>query len=182
MSIYAVRTDHNKYMALDLEVNDFIDDFPEEISYQQAQEFSAENIAMAEFWQLAQTGFAELEGGENLKPDICKWVDATLLLSPKAHRLLGDMMAPYGEFLPIVIDGEKYQIFNCLTTAEVVEEESSDTVLVFNQKSVGDKLLFKASFQCCIDVYCSERFKNIVLDCEVDGVNFDTRLASPYLP
>ena len=180
MKLFAVRTDHNKYMALDLEVNDFIENFPEEITYQQAHLFSYENIALSEFWSLGQTGFAELEGSENVKPDICKWIDATLLLSPKAYRLLGDSMAPYGEFLSVILDGETYQIFNCLTTAKVIEAESSETKLVFDEKSVGDKLLFKSPFQSCIDIYCSERFKTLVEDCEFAGVNFDTRLASPY--
>lgn len=181
MNIYAVRTNNNIYQILDMEVNDFIDDFPDSITYRQAHEFSSENIAMAEFWQTVKTGFAELEGSENIVPDICKWIDATLLLSPKAYRLLGDLLKPYGEFLPVVVEDKTYYIFNCLTMADVVESETTENNLVFDESLVGNKLVFKTPYQGYIDIFCSERLKDMIESSGLCGVQFDTKLFSPYL-
>lgn len=180
MNIYAIRRDGYKYQELDLDINDFIDDFPEEIDYGTAHDFSSENLKMAGFWKLYSTGFSEIEGQENLIPDICNWIDATLLLSPKAHRLLGDTLVPFGEFLPIVIEGETYQIFNCLTTAEVNDKASTETHLEFDEASVGESLAFKSPFQLCQDIYCTERLKSLIEDFDLKGIVFDTRLSSPF--
>ncbi len=180
MNIYAIRRDGYKYQELDLDINDVIDDFPEEVTYRMAHDFSRENIKMSGFWKLYSTGFSEIAGQENQLPDICNWIDATLLLSPKAHRLLKDTLNPFGEFLPIVIESETSQLFNCLTLAEVNEDVSSDAHIEFNEASIGEALTFKAPFQSCQDIYCTERLKCLIEDFELKGVVFDTRLASPF--
>jgi len=176
--VYAIRRDGFKYQELDLEVNDFIDDFPEDVDYGMAHDFSMENIAMADFWKLMRTDFNEIEGNENLIPDITTWIDATLLMSPKAHRLLGDSLVPFGEFLPIQIDGENYQIFNCLTMVDAVEEKSSESDIVFNPDNIGDKLVFKTRYNNCFDLFCGPRLKSAIKDFGLNGVTFDTQLSS----
>ena len=182
MTIYAIRNDGYHYQELDLEVNDFIDDFPETYDYGQCHDFSVNNIAMSDFWKLMRTGFRKLDNEENRIPDITTWIDATLLLSPKAHRLLGDALSPYGEFLPIMIDTgtdrETYQIFNCLTMAKVVEEKSSDTHIAFDPNDVADKLIFKTPFQRCLDLFCQLRLKDLVESFDLNGIMFDEHLGT----
>lgn len=178
MEIYAVRNDGFKYQELDLEVNDFIEEFPEKYDYGQAHDFCIENIAMSGFWKLKKTGFSEIEGEENLIPDITKWIDSTLLLSPRAHRFLADSLNKYGEFLPVVIGKETYQIFNCLTLVDVLEDKSSETNIIFNPESIGENLIFKTRFQHCFDLYCLPRFKVLIEELNLKGVVFDTHLGS----
>jgi len=182
MSIYAIKRDGFKYQELDLNVNDFIDDFPEEYSYRQAHDFSIENIAMANFWKPVRTGFSRIEGQDNLIPDLTPWIRATILFSPKAYRLLGDTMSPYGEFLPILIENgdtwDEYQIFNCLTMVDAIEEKSSDSSIAFDPSSVGDELVFKTAYNSCLDLFCGPRLKSAIEDFGLNGVIFDTQLSS----
>ncbi len=178
MKVFAIRDDGFRYQELDLDINDFVDYFPEKYDYGQCHDFSSENIAMADFWKLMQTDFRKIEGEENLIPDITTWIDATLLLSPKAHRLLGDTLARYGEFLAIMIDKETYQIFNCLTMAEAIEEKSSETHTEFDPARVGDKLIFKTGFQRCLDLFCLPRLKTLVEEFDLKGIIFDEHLGT----
>lgn len=180
--LYKIDQDGFKYQELDLKVNDFIESFPENYSYHQAHDFSVENIPMKSFWPPMRTGFLALEGEKNLIPDITTWLNATLLLSPKAFRLLGEALSPFGEFLPILIENsdswDEYQIFNCLTLADVIEEKSSDTEKVFDLDSVGNKLIFKTKFDNCLDLFCQERLKTVVESFDLSGIIFDSRLGT----
>lgn len=180
--LYSIRRDGFKYQELDLEVRDFAKSFPENYSYHQAHYFSVENIAMKDFWPPMRTGFSKIQGQENLIPDITTWICASLLLSPKAYRFLGETLSPFGEFLPILIESgdnwEEYQIFNCLTLADVIEEECSDTNMVFNPESIKDKLIFKTTFHNCLYLYCQERLKDVVESFGLNGVIFDSHLGT----
>ncbi len=105
-----------------------------------------------------------------------------MLLSPKAHRLLGGTLSPYGEFLPIMIDTgtdrETYQIFNCLTMAKVIEEQSSDTHIEFDPNDIADKLIFKIPYQRCFDLFCQPRFKELVESFDLKGIIFGEHLGT----
>lgn len=181
MTIYAIRQDNYRYREIDLRVDDFIDAFPEKYSLLECQKFSAHNIELSDFWPRMQTEFNSFEDRENLLPDITPWIFATLVLSPKAYRLLEDTMKLFGEFLPILIGEETYYIFNCLTIAEADETVSiSNEKLVFKPGETEGKILFKSPFQACLDTYSSERFKEIVEAFELKGIIFDTNLATPF--
>lgn len=181
MTIFAIRQDNYRYRELDLRVDDFIEAFPEKYSLLECQKFSACNIALSEFWPKMRTEFNTFEDSENLIPDITPWIFATLVLSPRAYRLLEDTMKLFGEFLPILIGDETYYIFNCLTIAEVDEPLSvPNEKLVFKPGETEGKMLFKSPFQACLDIYCSGRFKEVVEASELKGIMFDTNLATPF--
>jgi hypothetical protein len=156
--IFSIQRDGYKFKELDLEVSDFIDFFPEEIDYVTAHEFSQHNISLLPTWKLLKTGFSDIEGNENLIPDICTWIDATLLLSPKAKRILGDILGEYGEFLPLMINEEQYEVFNCLT--------------LLDSKDVTDELIFKTTDSNAIQLYCQDRLKDIITEFGFKGVAF----------
>lgn len=157
---YVIERDGFKYQELDLEVNDFIDDFPEDIDYGQAHDFSLENLSLSGFWKPLRTGFSKIEGESNLIPDVTLWIDATLFLSPRAYRVLFDSLKPYGEFLPVHIDSDVYYIFNCLTAVDL---ESDD---------MSDKFVFKSISGGCVKMYGNERFKTAIESFEIEGLDF----------
>ena len=70
MSIYAIRNDGFRYQELDLEINDVIDSFPDEVSYDDAHDFSLNNLSLKDFWPNIATGFSAIEGQANLLPDL----------------------------------------------------------------------------------------------------------------
>lgn len=170
METYAIRRDGYDYQELDLEIDDFIEIFPEEINYNTIHDFSMENLALAQYWKPVSTGFSEIHGEKNLSPDICNWIGATLVLSPKAYRFLKETLNPFGEFLPVLIDNDTYYIFNCLT---VVNGDSSASHFSFSTESIRDKLIFKSTEQHCIDIYCTDRLKDAIESFGLRGVMFD---------
>ena len=191
MTVYAIRNDGYDFQELDLEIDDFIDARPKGVDERLVLDFSLENYAMSSWWPRPDTEFVAIDDDADAPiPDICKWIDASLVFSSKAHRLLGDTLKPFGEFLPLTIRGEAYYIFNCLTLAKINEELCEKNIykgeemgiksLVFDENDIVDKLVFKTTYDSCMDLYCSERLKNIVQDYQLTGVVFSQKLVEDF--
>lgn len=163
MTMYRIENDGFRYQELDLDVGDFVDSFPDTLSTIEVYQFSKNNLSLAQYWPSMATGFWEIEGGENLIPDIAVWIDATLLLSPKAYRLLGDLLLPYGEFLPIHIENEIYQIFNCLTVVDL--NGDIHTKVAFKPSDVSDEI--------DMTVCCTDRLKDAIQSFGLQGIIFE---------
>ena len=175
MNIFAIRRDGYHYQELDLEIDDFIANMPENIDYGTVHDFSIENIALAQYWKPLRTGFSEIKGEKNLIPDVANWIGATLLLSPKANRYLNELLSPFGEFLPVQIENDTFYIFNCLTIAD---GNLLNGKFSFNEESIENKIIFKTPQQQCIDIYCTEQLKSAIETFELQGVIFDSNLNS----
>lgn len=173
MNIYAIRKDSVKFQGLNFNIDDCIGIRPKTSNFKLVHDFSIKNLQLSEFWKLARTEFSEHEDKDQQIPDITKWVNATLMLSPKAFHLLSYTLQPYGEFLPVIIDDDIYQIFNCLTTAKVEEGACSEGQLVFDEDSIGESLIFKSPFQKCCDIYCTTRLKTLIQEFKFKGVMFE---------
>lgn len=170
MQIYLIENDGFRYQELDLHINDFIEEFPDDMDTLTIHDFSKHNLALAKYWPDMRTGFSQIEGGENLVPDVTCWVGATLLLSPRAYRLLADLLRPFGELLPLWIEKDLYYIFNCLTVCDAEGDDSYQ--FKFVSSSVGGKALFKPPMDFDCSLFCLEQFKNAVEDFELKGVLF----------
>ena len=175
MTIYRVDTDGSKYQYLDLNVTDFLDSFPDELSYKDCHFFNRLNLTLGSFWPSMKTGFKEVVGGENLMPEITIWHDTTFLLSPNAYRYTFDSLKAYGEFLPIHIEGEVWYIFNCTSIADVDDDKTTQNAIVFDRKSVSNKLVFKCTYPFALGLYCTDRFKKLIGDCGLAGLSFHTK-------
>jgi hypothetical protein len=163
MTIYKIDNDDFRYQELDLFIDDFIDAFPADMSDIAIHDFSRNNLALAPHWPSMVTGFSIIEGRENFIPDIAVWIDATLLLSPKAYRLLGDLLLPFGEFLPIHIDDEIYQIFNCLTVIDL--NGDLNATVAFKPSKVSNEIEMA--------VYCTDRLKEAIQSFGLQGIVFE---------
>jgi len=155
--IYKIERDGYKFKELDLEISDIIDAFPDNVSYIAAHNFCEHNISLLSTWPLLKSGFSVIENHENLNPDICVWIDSTLLLSAKAKLHLGDALAEYGEFLPLIVDDSQYEIFNCLTLRDTKK---------------SDDLVFKTIDTQCSHLYCQQRLRGLVEKFDLHGVAF----------
>ena len=184
--LYAIRKDAPNYKQLDLGILDITRHAPDTINLDDIYEFSKNNTAMKSWWKTPETKFIDY-GDEppSLLPDISCWIDATLVLSPKAYRMLGGLLQPAGEFLPVLVRDETYYIFNCFILGEADEVKSEyeyvDGVefglkyLVFKE-SATEHLVFKSTFQGCLTLFCGDRFKNAVEGFGLQGIIFDTNL------
>lgn len=181
--IYCIQDDGFDFQRLDLMLDDVIDARPDDISEDDVLDFSQTNCRMVDWWPAPDTAFISESGGKSDPiPDISKWIDASLVLSPRAYRLLGATLEKWGELLPVIINGEKFYIFNCHTTGEVdlsqsekeyfEGEEVGVKKIAFDSGDISEKLVFKTPFNSCIEIYCGDRFKSLVEEFALTGVQF----------
>ena len=127
-------------------------------------------------------------------PDITTCEADMLLLNPKAYDCLNETLSSYGELLPVEIGDDTYYLFNLLTRLEdsVIDTENSEyeyfeeepvgfRVLNFNENNVPqDKILFGVEGGLAYNLYCDDRFKNILEENDLNGLFFNTTLIDPY--
>lgn len=171
MKLYKVANSGFDYQELDLEIDDLINYFPEHLTTDEIYSFSQLNLALTGFWPKFKTGFSTIEGEKNLLPDITYWIGATLLLSPRAGRLLGDLLAQYGELLPVRIDGEDYSLFNCLRVLEGVGDPDIDETPKFTLDNAAPDI-FKPSAPFLPRIYCTQKMVDTVMAYGLNGVDF----------
>ena len=190
-TVFAVRNDSYIFQEIDLKIDDVIDARPSDVDEDIVLDFSLNNYAMSDWWPTPDTEFVAIDNDSKaLIPDISKWMDTSLVLSPKAYRLLGDTFKEWGEFLPITVRGEIFYIFNCLTFGLVHNnlceksyyegEEVGIKTIVFDNQDVATKLVFKTTYNSCIELYCGDRLKNIVQSYELSGVIFSEILVEDF--
>jgi len=188
--IFAVRDDGEKFRELDLEILDVTRHAPEDSEFDHIIDFCLHNTAMKPWWKTPNTEFIDTGAKPPLPiPDICRWIDSSLVLSPKACRILGDMLKDSGEFLPVSIGEETYYIFNCLVEGDADEEKSEFNYVGDMQMElkhlefkpgVSELLVFKTTLESCLTLFCGERFKDAVETYELTGVVFDDELIKVY--
>jgi hypothetical protein len=185
-NVFAIRKDIPKYKVLDLNILDITRGFPDDINLNSIYDFSQLNTSMASWWVTPDTQYVSTsKQAKAIVPDISCWVDATLTLSPRAHRLLKDLLSEYGEFLPVSISVELHYIFNCFSEGEpnkeacvFNDEEGMQARLKYLEFDSGVKnlVVFKTKIESCLTLFCTSRFKEIVESFELNGVIFDENL------
>lgn len=181
--MYSIQDDGFDFQRLDLMLDDVIDARPEDVSEDDVLDFCQTNIRMAAWWPAPETGFISEDGDHSSPiPDVSKWIDASLVLSPKAYRYLGDLLKSWGELLPVKVGEDTFYIFNCSTFGEVDESQSEREYyegeevgikkIAFDADDVTNKLIFKTPFSSCIEIYCDERLSALVHEFELSGVVF----------
>lgn len=189
-NIYAIRNDYLRYRELDLSISDVLRHRPENVPLDDVLDFHLQNTAMKSWWTTPETEFLKNNANSNAEiPDISRWVDSTLLLSPKAYRLLGDTLQSSGEFLPVSIDDDVFYIFNCFVVGEADEKKSTfdhqgEMQLGLNHLEFLDdaasNLIFKTPLESCLTLYCTNEFKEIIESFDLKGINFDTNLIEVF--
>lgn len=173
MNYYKIVNDGFDYQELDLEIDDLLENFPENLSTDEAYNFSQTNLALKDFWPSFQTGFSTIEGEKNLMPDISYWIGATLVLSPKAYRLLFDLFSQYGEFLPFTVNDEVYHIFNCLNSVPAKPSSDNPDEPVFSDDlTFAANEIVKPSAPFLPRIYCGNRVREAIMSFGLSGIDF----------
>lgn len=188
---YAIRNYGYSFQELQLEIDDLIDDFPEGVGFHEAHDFSLENLSMSDWWQPIDTFFAPIEEDADAPiPDVAKWINATLVLSPKAFAAIGEVLTRNGELLPVKIAGQSFYIFNCLTSIDVDHvrcekalyegEEIGWKTIAFKESDVTQNVIFKSHDQGCLDLFCGDELKSLFERHQLKGVAFDQNLVRSF--
>lgn len=191
MTVYATRRSiEPEYKELELSLLDIVSASPEEIELDDILKFYEVNLSMQDWWiPLTCNFFAEPNGRTQETPDVFVWTGATLVLSKRAYNLLKDSIEPFGEFLPLIVSGEPYYLFNCLTYGQDDLEACASiyqggsrlwvTKLVSKPK-YKEQLLFKSEYERGYTLLCSQRFTDIINQLGLTGLSFDTELVRGY--
>lgn len=182
VEFYRLSNNYLEFKELDLQILDVINFAPDNIDLDSVFEFSTLNLSMASWWRRPETEFV---GEQSEIPDVSLWIDGSLILSPKSHRLLGDLLSKYGEFLPVTVGAEGYFIFNSLTYGEdnlskcLKSDDGSVTALSFAAES-GNLPLFKSRYEGGYHLFCNGLFREVVGSYKLDGLCFSADLVELF--
>ena len=148
------------------------------------------NETMKASWGSVTDSWRPLSFTSNEKPDISMWDAGCLLLNQKAYSALHQALAADGEFLPITVDGEPMQVFNCMTWGKedmsLTEKayldgyEDGIATLAFDEADIAGKMVFKSQLEAGARLYVSEAFKTLVEAHQLQGLRFDPELMDPF--
>ena len=121
--------------------------------------YSQDNLSLQDCWVDIGGRFVDVGLRNEGRPDITAWNGANLVLNEKTYNALRDVLAPFGEFLPISLDEVPYHVFNCMRVVDVNAEESEQELfngewvgvvsIAFHNETIRDKLVFKTTFDQC---------------------------------
>ncbi len=192
MTTYKIIRDTDNFMHFSLDLKMVVDALGNKFGRMKVMHFSKHNLKFSDDWEDFKCSFVQPEGltTANKLPDITTWRLADLVLSEKAFSILRDALSAYGEFLPLTCNGESYYIFNCLTEGKVNENLSVRNVLddvvmdvnklSFDSDDVADKLVFKSLYQGATDLFCNDKFKDLVQTNDLRGIDFSENILEMF--
>jgi hypothetical protein len=186
---YRLNYDRFNYMVFDISFN--------EIKYKLGDVFALHDtkVKWAEFWQPLDGYFFDHSDSQNVIkiPDITCWSLGDLMLNQKSYEALVNHLSPYGEFLPITVEGIPYWILHVtkFTDMRFVDNTKSERFideaqcinlinLSFKEELLQDLLIFRTEYSGYQNVYCTEKFKQHIESLGLVGLVFNTDLASIF--
>ena len=126
------------------------------------------------------------EGQSEKLPDITTWAIGNLALNPNAHQVCKDLLESSGEFLPLIIDDEKYYMFNTLFVIPETGIDYSESVDMIDsgvhigQKNarfilpeLGKNIIFKAPTNKLTYSFATQKFVDIYHEHKLNGLQFE---------
>jgi len=187
--IYRISDAYNEYLNIDIDPFDLLEAMGGSISPEQFDSYAWDLRSLRDIW--VDIGGSFMADDESLiKPDIAIWDSSNLVLSPKAFMAIGDKLEKYGEFMPITIEGETYQVFHCLNAINADLSVSKSIIkegfwqgvsaLGFDEYSTINQLVFTARFDRCSTLFCSDDFKQLIDSHMLKGLIFNEDLVGDF--
>lgn len=184
---YRIQPDLETYMRFQLDNFDFLDKLGDEF------ELSDFGKPLQHAWRPVKGKFFPGVAARTL-PDISTWQTDMLILNQKAYDALKDVLQPFGELLPVEVESDTYYLFNVLKRLpdEVIDEDKSEyeyyeeepvgfRVLNFNEKEIPEEnMLFCLQKDFAYNIYCDNRFQQLLKDNGLVGLYLNTTLIDPY--
>ncbi|WP_444932013.1 hypothetical protein ACJJIF_09700 [Microbulbifer sp. SSSA002] len=187
---YKISFNHEDFLNLSIDMMELMFTVGESMGGMKAfDNYPWDNKSIKDVWEDHGGTFIHVDGLDQVeKPDVTTWNRSHLVLSTKAQSVLSEELAPYGEFLPITLDGQPYVIFNCLNTVSADKSVSRADIqndlwlgvksIGFSDEEVTSNLIFKTRFDRCANLYCGDRFRDIVEGAGLKGLKFLENLVS----
>lgn len=105
-------------------------------------------------------------------PDISQWANS-LVFSELANELLASRLEPYGELLPVNIQGDARFYFNLLNATDAIDPFNSEKELfegvevgvkkiAFLEHEIKDLFIFSTPYDNHAYIYCTDEFKAMI--------------------
>ncbi len=189
MSIYQLRNIHRHFKVLEHDPFQRAIDAGDDVLLDRLFNEPIASKGLADVWVEESVHFTAHYDTSVKIPDISVW-GSFLVITQRAVEVLKPYIGSDGEFLPIVIDGEKFQVFNVMSFGE---EDKANTkheyidgypagleTLKFVESSLADKYVFKSTMQGGNLLYCDEKLKTLCYDNDLRGVDFDLDLLDVF--
>lgn len=139
-------------------------------------------LPLAEAWVELE---GKVEGSKDI-PDISRTSGFDLVLSGNAYKALQPSLSDCGEFLGVLINGEKYHLFRCLNKIKTVDENNSQIgdfkeviKLAFKPEDTKNQIIFANKFGINRSLYCDDSLKSLIDSSSLTGIIFSKDLAAP---
>lgn len=189
MSIYQVRNIQRYYKVLEHDPYQRAIDAGDDALLDRLFNEPVTSKGLADVWLEESVQFTAHYDTSVNTPDISVW-GSFLVMTQRAVEVLKPFIGSDGEFLPILIDGERFQVFNVMSFGE---EDKANTKheyidghpagleeLKFVESSIADKYVFKSLLQGCNLLYCDEKLKSLCNENDLRGVDFDLDLLDVF--
>ena len=190
MNYYRIKADRETYGWFELDMDKIL----KTLGRKTYSKFTKTDASIADKWDDFEVRFEPPDGEVvvSVRPDLTTWgTSCRLVLNEKAFDVLGPLLAPYGEFLSAPSEGEEYRIFNCRTTKPADESKSQKKLvdglqeglisLDVNSADIADAPVFKTDFDLFRSLYCDQRFKDLVREHGLTGIEIREDLATSPL-
>lgn len=151
--------------------------------------FNAEPKSYRDVWKPLEIEFRPCEGSKATEvPDVSESF-GRLFLSERAFEVLGELLTPCGECLPVTFGDKKGYIFNPTLTAE--QANAVDELLLsrdvhgnlinfgFKEGNLVGASVFKTELDLYKGVFCLEPVKTAFVGGELTGVVFSEDVGNP---
>lgn len=189
--VFKLRNDFEIYQVLQLDTVQIVEQLGREDLLRKIKRLtSSNNSPMSDYWGKVNSTFEPMNGTHSVKiPDVSVWKGASLVFSGRAHAYFKLMLNPFGEFLPVEVEGHDFYLFHIMEEGKVDESKSdreSDEFgepvrvksLKFDQRDVEDKLIFKTDYEFYQAPFCNDKFRELYREYELEGLVFEEDLAS----
>jgi len=191
MKAYKLTNDYDSYQVLQLDTIQIAEQLGREDLIRKIRKItSSNNSPIADIWGRVESTFQPMKDTQAIKvPDLSVWKGAGLVFSGRAHAYFKLMLEPFGEFLPIEVEGQDFYLFHLMVEGKVnlvnssrkddeFGEPETVTALAFYDEDIENKLLFKSEYEFYLSPFCNQRFKDLYEEYDLEGIVFEENLAS----
>jgi len=132
-----------------------------------------------------------------LLPDVTNWGQNHLVFNQKAYDVVSEHLKPFGEFLPVICEGNNYYLFNILQIANdrLIDQANSEKNMMtmdgmtmqmgikklkFKEDKLKNTLIFKTDFDEYVGIFCNNSFKKLIEGAELKGIEFKEDLSDVF--